>query len=309
MSRSEVEVGNVTEVQEERGREETRVQPKKRAKSKETRGETSVSADTVEAFNTRLAKVELAMGEVFDTLDSWEEEQENRNEEIKELEGRLQGVFNSFIDSMNKSMEEFCSTIRGEIMSLKEELCEVKRDLTLSKAVLAVGASTSATPKDIFARLFISCWGFLALKLVNGGPLTSYAVRSAPPTFDVMTFGAVGDGKADDAKAFMAAWKAACNRRTNRPKVIVPQGKTYLVNQIQFGGPCKSPSIKFEILGTIVAPPKSAWTSKNQNYWLSFYLINGLNVVGNEIGVVDGQGSSWWATFVSSFVLSFAYLN
>ncbi|XP_022883570.1 probable polygalacturonase At3g15720 [Olea europaea var. sylvestris] len=44
----------------------------------------------------------------------------------------------------------------------------------------------------------------------------------------------------------MAAWKAACNQGTINPKVSVRQGKTYLVNQIQFEGPCRSPSITFE---------------------------------------------------------------
>ncbi|CAA3025467.1 probable polygalacturonase At3g15720 [Olea europaea subsp. europaea] len=99
----------------------------------------------------------------------------------------------------------------------------------------------------------------------------------------------------------MAAWKAACNQGTINPKVSVRQGKTYLVNQIQFEGPCRSPSITFEILGTIIAPPKAAWTSKNPDFWLSFYHINGLNVVGNGIGVVNGQGSYWWATAAMRF--------
>ncbi|CAA2979020.1 probable polygalacturonase At3g15720 [Olea europaea subsp. europaea] len=143
---------------------------------------------------------------------------------------------------------------------------------------------------EIFACILILYWGFFASTVVNGGSLTSYASVSASPTLDVTKFGAIGDGKADDTKAFVATWKAACNNRTSNAKITVPQGKAYLVNQTGFWGPCKSTSITFEILGTIVAPLKSAWTSKASDCWLCFYRVNSLNVVGNEVGVIDGQG-------------------
>ncbi|CAI9786996.1 unnamed protein product [Fraxinus pennsylvanica] len=44
----------------------------------------------------------------------------------------------------------------------------------------------------------------------------------------------------------MATWQAACNQGTSSVKITVPQGKTYLVKQIMFEGPCKSSSITFE---------------------------------------------------------------
>ncbi|KAK4416681.1 putative polygalacturonase [Sesamum alatum] len=113
-------------------------------------------------------------------------------------------------------------------------------------------------------------------------------------TRDVTNFGAVGDGKTDDSRAFLLAWEAACKKETNIGKVTVPSGKTFLVSPIEFEGPCTSTSITFEILGNIVAPPKAAWTTKSADDWLSFHRVDGLTVAGNGQGMIDGRGESWW---------------
>lgn len=60
----------------------------------------------------------------------------------------------------------------------------------------------------------------------------------------------------------------------------------------------------------IFSESKSAWTIKRKYEWLYFQKVDGLNVVGNEQGLIDGQGSSWWLKSVSLFntsVLSFLY--
>ncbi|KAF2287902.1 hypothetical protein GH714_003137 [Hevea brasiliensis] len=138
MSSKDAEASNLSEVQEERGREEARVQPKRRAKSKESARGAVVPSDLVEAFEARLAKLELAVGDIMDTLDSREEEQEAMKEE---LEGAMQGALNSFIDSINKSMEEFRGAIAAEISSLKE-------DVAICKAAVSAGVTTaSVAPK------------------------------------------------------------------------------------------------------------------------------------------------------------------
>ncbi|KAG6422208.1 hypothetical protein SASPL_118773 [Salvia splendens] len=115
-------------------------------------------------------------------------------------------------------------------------------------------------------------------------------------TFDVTKFGAIGNGKTDDAKAFTSAWEAACNKGLGTSKITVPSGKTFLVSAIKFAGPCKSRSITFEILGTIVAVPKQAWGKGggDGDAWILFHQVQGLSVVGNGKGVFDGQGASWW---------------
>ncbi|KAG6425282.1 hypothetical protein SASPL_115710 [Salvia splendens] len=94
-------------------------------------------------------------------------------------------------------------------------------------------------------------------------------------TFDVTKFGAIGNGKTDDAKAFTSAWEAACNKGLETSTVIVPSGKTFL------------------ILGSIVALPKQAWGKRDDDgdAWILFHQVQGLSVVGNGKGVFDGQGT------------------
>ncbi|XP_042051358.1 probable polygalacturonase At3g15720 [Salvia splendens] len=94
--------------------------------------------------------------------------------------------------------------------------------------------------------------------------------------------------------AFVSAWEAACNKTKENAKISVGSGKTYLVSEIQFQGPCSSTSITFEILGKIVAPPRSAWQKNGSNEWLYFHRVDGLTVVGERQGVIDGRGETWW---------------
>ncbi|XP_057774789.1 probable polygalacturonase At3g15720 [Salvia miltiorrhiza] len=118
---------------------------------------------------------------------------------------------------------------------------------------------------------------------------------SSDTTFDVTKFGATGNGRTDDAKAFESAWAAACNKSLGTTsKVIVPSGSTFLVSSVKFAGPCNSRSITFEILGSIVAHPREAWGNEDVGEWIFFHQVEGLSVVGNGQGVIDGQGDSWW---------------
>ncbi|CAI9092941.1 OLC1v1028316C1 [Oldenlandia corymbosa var. corymbosa] len=108
---------------------------------------------------------------------------------------------------------------------------------------------------------------------------------------NVDTFGAVGDGVADDTNAFVNAWKQACT--TPRAVFLVPQGRRYLVNATRFKGPCDD-KLLIQIDGTIVAPddPKT-WDPKNPRNWLGFYNLSRVRFQGS--GVIDGSGSKWWA--------------
>ncbi|KAH6794920.1 hypothetical protein C2S52_005397 [Perilla frutescens var. hirtella] len=135
---------------------------------------------------------------------------------------------------------------------------------------------------------FIFCAAFLELNTINCAPTSSFT------TFDVTKFGARGDGITDDTTAFHTAWASACSERLGNPKVIVPSGRAFLVSSIRFDGPCKSDSITFEILGSIVAHPREAWEGGDAHEWLYFYQIEGLCVEGNGLGLIDGKGDSWW---------------
>ncbi|GJM89623.1 hypothetical protein PR202_ga05831 [Eleusine coracana subsp. coracana] len=104
-------------------------------------------------------------------------------------------------------------------------------------------------------------------------------------------FGAVGDGVADDTKAFAEAWTAACAAADN---VIlnVPAGKTFQIWPATFSGPCRN-EIKLLISGDIVAPESPEDWGKDQSQWLHFSKVEDLTVTGG--GIIDGRGQQWWA--------------
>ncbi|CAN0893003.1 Probable polygalacturonase At1g80170 [Linum grandiflorum] len=120
-------------------------------------------------------------------------------------------------------------------------------------------------------------------------PLTSE--RGSKVLVNVDSFGAVGDGVADDTQAFANAWKIACN--TTKSVFLVPPGRRYLVNATKFKGPCADKLI-IQIDGTIVAIDEPAnWDPSFPRTWLDFSKLNGVVFQGH--GVIDGSGSKWWA--------------
>ncbi|KAL8522311.1 hypothetical protein ACS0TY_012449 [Phlomoides rotata] len=138
------------------------------------------------------------------------------------------------------------------------------------------------------AYAFILCLMFLGKSTAKSEHPTN-----SNTTFDVTKFGAVGDGRTDDTKAFKSVWTLACNKSSDSSKITVPGGREFLVSSIKFEGPCMSRSITFEIRGTIVAQTKQAWNG-DKDSWLYFYNVDQLYVVGNGQGLIDGQGDSWW---------------
>lgn len=62
--------------------------------------------------------------------------------------------------------------------------------------------------------------------------------------FDVTSFGAIGDGSADDTPAFKKAWKAACAVESGI--LLVPENYTFMITSIIFSGPCK-PGLVFQV--------------------------------------------------------------
>ncbi|XP_072992190.1 probable polygalacturonase At1g80170 [Typha latifolia] len=109
---------------------------------------------------------------------------------------------------------------------------------------------------------------------------------------NVDSFGAVGDGLADDTHAFISAWNMACSSKN--AVFLVPENRLYKVNATKFKGPCQSRLI-IQVQGTIVAPdePKD-WDPKSPRAWLTFSKLTGVRMQGG--GVIDGSGSKWWAS-------------
>ncbi|KAM3235369.1 hypothetical protein P3L10_015405 [Capsicum annuum] len=60
--------------------------------------------------------------------------------------------------------------------------------------------------------------------------------------FDVMEYGAVGDGSTDDMDAFIETWKDAC--KVESAVLLVPADRTFVITTTIFSGPCK-PGLKF----------------------------------------------------------------
>ncbi|XP_064994080.1 polygalacturonase At1g48100-like isoform X2 [Musa acuminata AAA Group] len=127
----------------------------------------------------------------------------------------------------------------------------------------------------------------------SSGP--SPSPRSSPPApqgggaFNVLDYGAKGDGVTDDTQAFQAAWAAACEGSPSR--VLVPADSDFLVGPISFSGPCKS-NILFQLDGKIIAPGGKAWGS-GLLQWLEFRSLKGIRIQGQ--GIIEGQGNAWWS--------------
>uniref|UniRef100_A0A0E0MZR3 Polygalacturonase n=1 Tax=Oryza rufipogon TaxID=4529 RepID=A0A0E0MZR3_ORYRU len=108
--------------------------------------------------------------------------------------------------------------------------------------------------------------------------------------FNVVDFGAKGDGVSDDTKAFEAAWAAACKQGAST--VVVPSELEFLVGPISFSGPYCKPNILFQLDGTIVAPTSAKAWGSGLLQWIEFTKLNGVSIQGN--GIINGRGQQWW---------------
>ncbi|KAG8363114.1 hypothetical protein BUALT_BualtUnG0003000 [Buddleja alternifolia] len=108
-----------------------------------------------------------------------------------------------------------------------------------------------------------------------------------PKIFDVVKYGAIADGKTDNTKAFVRAWKDAC-AYGGRSRVWIPKG-TFMLGSVSFEGSCNG-SMAFLIKGTLKASmdPRNMFTDT----WIGFRYVNNLTVKGG--GVLDGEGNVAW---------------
>ncbi|KAL3631004.1 hypothetical protein CASFOL_023988 [Castilleja foliolosa] len=111
--------------------------------------------------------------------------------------------------------------------------------------------------------------------------------------FDVLDFGAKGDGNTDDTKAFQAAWAAAC--KIEASVINVPAKYVFLVGPVSFSGPYCQHNIVFQLDGTIIAPKSSSPWGSGILQWLEFSKLVGLTIRGS--GLIDGNGAVWWQSY------------
>lgn len=118
--------------------------------------------------------------------------------------------------------------------------------------------------------------------------LSILGLFSPVAAYNVVNFGARGDGRTDSTASFLRAWKSACSS-ANPATVYVPRG-TFLIRAVSFSGPCRS-KIQFQIDGTLVAPSNYNAIG-NSGFWILFYKVSRLTIYG---GTIDARGHGFWA--------------
>ncbi|KAL6335121.1 hypothetical protein AAG906_027181 [Vitis piasezkii] len=124
-------------------------------------------------------------------------------------------------------------------------------------------------------------FSFFILCMVTLSSFSS-TTNASSPLYDVMNYGAVGDGKTDDSQAFLKAWNEACNVQQQRATLNVP-ARTFLLNPIEFSGPCVPTSIEFQVAGKIIASTNKSLF--DNNHWILFSYVKGLTLTGS--GTID----------------------
>ncbi|GFP87448.1 exopolygalacturonase [Phtheirospermum japonicum] len=114
--------------------------------------------------------------------------------------------------------------------------------------------------------------------------LCSRNVNGQNKIFKVRDYGAVSDGRTDNSKAFLSAWKEACE--TDGGVLAIPSG-IYFIRGANFKGPCNGQTY-FQNMGTL----KASAGPHYQDYWISFQEVDGLTIKGR--GTFDGNGASAW---------------
>ncbi|KAG5005996.1 hypothetical protein JHK85_024538 [Glycine max] len=108
---------------------------------------------------------------------------------------------------------------------------------------------------------------------------------------NVMSFGAIPDGKFDCTQAFMHAWRAACKSNV-QARLLIPKGR-FVVSTMFFAGPCLTPGpITIQVVGTVAATTDISEYANGE--WLMFEELDGIKLIGG--GTFDGMGKGSWAT-------------
>ncbi|XP_031252116.1 polygalacturonase-like [Pistacia vera] len=110
----------------------------------------------------------------------------------------------------------------------------------------------------------------------------------ATQNYNVLKFGAKGNGVTDSTQAFIKAWAAACGSEESTT-IYVPKGR-HLLGSMAFKGDCKNSDITIRIDGTLVAPSDYHVLGQSDN-WLSFERVSGVSIIG---GALDAKGTALW---------------
>ena len=126
------------------GAEEQEVRGRTVTRRKSKRGS---SREVVSNMDSRLARVEIAIGEMRDQLEDTDErikELDSRGEELKE---EMQGALNESLDTVTQSVDAVTqknTALEAMVVALREEMAELKRELSACKAVIGGGVLVAA---------------------------------------------------------------------------------------------------------------------------------------------------------------------
>ncbi|KAG6468045.1 hypothetical protein ZIOFF_072611 [Zingiber officinale] len=230
---------------------------------------------------------------------------------IATCQGALIGILTNLIRSSNKLVteevvgEEYKETI-AEARGVKTLVnlianAEMERIGALSwQGVLSLGLDkrfhidvaigTQQFDKDQLEHLVqarVNMVGLISLFVIF---LLAAEILADEPTYNVVNFGAKGDGNTDDTQAFVNAWSSICHNSKGPSTLLIPAGNTFLLDRIVFQGPCNY-VVHVKVDGNLKRT-NEIWKEKF-NSWLLFIRINGLNIYGS--GELDGQGTNWWS--------------
>ncbi|PHT88081.1 hypothetical protein T459_10187 [Capsicum annuum] len=117
------------------------------------------------------------------------------------------------------------------------------------------------------------------------------------PVFNVLDYGAVGNGYNDSTSAFNLTWAAACTSSSSSPTMYVPTDNTFLLHPLMLHGPCLSPDITIVINGTTIPPYRGwrwRWIHTPCIKWICIKNVNGLSVRGSG-RIIYGEPPEWFS--------------
>ena len=90
--------------------------------------------DMLSFMDARVARMELAIGEMQDKFDDTEERIEVLDSKKEELKKKMQGVLNKSMDALTQKDEN----LEAMMVAIREEMDELKRELTACKKAIGV---------------------------------------------------------------------------------------------------------------------------------------------------------------------------
>ena len=115
-------------------------------------------------------------------------------------------------------------------------------------------------------------------------------------TFNVTTYGAVGDGKTDNTTAIQAALTAAANGGGGT--VVVPSG-TFLSGPIVIGN---STNLQLSAGAVLEMLPMSSYPNPATAFITSTGTSHDIAITGS--GTIEGQGQAWWDAFAADSTIT-----